>query len=213
MTLNSGLARRILLAAILGVVALLAVVSPRVGYATPNEQAEPDSFDILIHALRYAEEKRTYIPDDSPIVPINRSLTEWFINEVVNPNIPTSHGHFRDKAELLGKIEYYHPNNAILETLAYLRKYDLLSVALAETLAGLYIESIAEYTDDTPETVRELLTSRVSMAMSDRAALVALYNATDGDNWDDNTNWLSDLPLNYWHRIRVYGGTSHSSGT
>ena len=26
----------------------------------------------------------------------------------------------------------------------------------------------------------------------DRAALVALYEATDGDNWTDNTNWLSD---------------------
>ena len=27
---------------------------------------------------------------------------------------------------------------------------------------------------------------------TDRAALVALYNATDGDNWANNTNWLSD---------------------
>ena len=26
----------------------------------------------------------------------------------------------------------------------------------------------------------------------DRAALVALYNATDGPNWNDNTNWLSE---------------------
>ena len=32
----------------------------------------------------------------------------------------------------------------------------------------------------------------------DRAALVALYNATDGDNWKDNTNWLSDKPLGEW---------------
>ena len=34
-----------------------------------------------------------------------------------------------------------------------------------------------------------------------RAALVALYNATDGDNWDDNTNWLSDRPLDEWHGV------------
>ena len=27
---------------------------------------------------------------------------------------------------------------------------------------------------------------------SDRAALIALYNATDGANWTDNTNWLSN---------------------
>ena len=25
---------------------------------------------------------------------------------------------------------------------------------------------------------------------SERDALIALYNSTDGDNWNDNTNWL-----------------------
>ena len=35
----------------------------------------------------------------------------------------------------------------------------------------------------------------------DRAALVALYNATDGDNWTNNTNWLSDRPIGQWHGI------------
>ena len=35
------------------------------------------------------------------------------------------------------------------------------------------------------------------------AALVALYNATDGDNWKDNTNWLSDKPLREWHGVRT----------
>ena len=29
-------------------------------------------------------------------------------------------------------------------------------------------------------------------------ALVALYNATDGPNWNDNTNWLTDAPLGDW---------------
>ena len=35
----------------------------------------------------------------------------------------------------------------------------------------------------------------------DRAALVALYNAANGDNWKDNTNWLSDKPLDQWHGV------------
>ena len=35
----------------------------------------------------------------------------------------------------------------------------------------------------------------------DRAALVALYHATDGPNWDTNTNWLSDEPLGDWHGV------------
>ena len=37
--------------------------------------------------------------------------------------------------------------------------------------------------------------------LSDRAALVALYNATGGPNWTDNTNWLSDKPLGEWHGV------------
>ncbi len=41
---------------------------------------------------------------------------------------------------------------------------------------------------------------------SDRAALVALYNATDGPNWHNNTNWLSDKPLGEWHGITTGNG-------
>ena len=37
----------------------------------------------------------------------------------------------------------------------------------------------------------------------DREALVALYHATDGDNWEDNTNWLTDAPLNEWYGVRT----------
>ena len=35
----------------------------------------------------------------------------------------------------------------------------------------------------------------------DRVALVALYNATDGPNWVDNTNWLTDAPLGEWYGV------------
>ena len=33
---------------------------------------------------------------------------------------------------------------------------------------------------------------------TDREALVALYNATDGSNWHNNSNWLSDVPIRHW---------------
>ena len=35
----------------------------------------------------------------------------------------------------------------------------------------------------------------------DRAALVALYRATDGGSWTKNTNWLSDRPIREWHGV------------
>ena len=38
-------------------------------------------------------------------------------------------------------------------------------------------------------------------AATDREALVALYNATDGENWDKSANWLSDAPLGEWKGV------------
>ena len=39
--------------------------------------------------------------------------------------------------------------------------------------------------------------------ISDRAVLVILYNATDGPNWKNNTNWLTDAPLGDWYGVEV----------
>lgn len=43
------------------------------------------------------------------------------------------------------------------------------------------------------------------VAMTDSLALVALYNATNGANWTNNTNWLTG-PVNTWHGITVESG-------
>ena len=43
-------------------------------------------------------------------------------------------------------------------------------------------------------------------AETDREALVALYNATDGPNWTYNDNWLSDAPLGEWLDVTTDDG-------
>ena len=43
--------------------------------------------------------------------------------------------------------------------------------------------------------------------ITDREALVALYNVTDGANWKNNSNWLSDQQIGAW-----YGVTTNSNG-
>ena len=35
----------------------------------------------------------------------------------------------------------------------------------------------------------------------DRETLVALYNATGGANWTNNTNWLTNAPIGQWHGV------------
>ena len=36
--------------------------------------------------------------------------------------------------------------------------------------------------------------------------MVALYNATDGENWNISTNWLSDAPLGEWEGVSTDQG-------
>ena len=41
--------------------------------------------------------------------------------------------------------------------------------------------------------------------VSDRDVLTALYEATDGPNWTNSQNWLTDAPLEEWHGVDVDG--------
>ena len=38
---------------------------------------------------------------------------------------------------------------------------------------------------------------------TDRSALIALHEATDGANWTVNRNWGSSAPLGAWHGVTV----------
>ena len=42
--------------------------------------------------------------------------------------------------------------------------------------------------------------------LSERDVLVALYNATDGANWTNNTNWLTDNDISTWYGVSVSNG-------
>ena len=47
--------------------------------------------------------------------------------------------------------------------------------------------------------------AQITVEHPDRAALVTLYNATDGANWVNNDNWLTDAPLGNWYGVEVDG--------
>ena len=42
---------------------------------------------------------------------------------------------------------------------------------------------------------------RAGTEATERAALMALYNSTDGANWTTNTNWGSTEPISTWHGV------------
>ena len=47
------------------------------------------------------------------------------------------------------------------------------------------------------------VTVEITVEDHDRAALVALYEATDGPDWIDSENWLSDAPLGEWYGVET----------
>ena len=42
---------------------------------------------------------------------------------------------------------------------------------------------------------------------TDKDALIALYCATDGDNWTNKTGWLTDMPIHDWFGVWAPAGT------
>ena len=44
-------------------------------------------------------------------------------------------------------------------------------------------------------------TTILATPTSDRTALIALYNATDGANWANNKNWISDASMGDWYGV------------
>eukprot|EP00752_Nemacystus_decipiens_P016381 g14643.t1 len=44
-----------------------------------------------------------------------------------------------------------------------------------------------------------------TMAQTDRDALSALHNATDGPKWKNNTNWNTDADLSEWYGVKLNG--------
>ncbi|MCD8291146.1 MAG: hypothetical protein LUC91_06555 [Prevotella sp.] len=43
----------------------------------------------------------------------------------------------------------------------------------------------------------------ITFYYAERGALVQLYNATNGDLWNDNTNWCSSEPLGNWYGVTL----------
>lgn len=48
------------------------------------------------------------------------------------------------------------------------------------------------------------------LAEEQRAYLEKLYKATNGDQWTNNTNWLSDRPLSEWYGVEMSGDSEGS---
>ena len=72
-----------------------------------------------------------------------------------------------------------------------------LALLLAVTACG---DALVEPPRHADPSAQQMLMPRQA---TDRAALVALYEATGGPDWTRSDNWLTDKPLNEWYGIGV----------
>ena len=62
-------------------------------------------------------------------------------------------------------------------------------------------EGMATITASTGAASGSAVVTVAQVAHPDRMALVALYEATDGPNWVNSENWLTDAPLGEWYGV------------
>ena len=53
------------------------------------------------------------------------------------------------------------------------------------------------------QTQTAMASAKVTVVISERAALMALYDLTGGPNWTSSENWLTGRPLGEWHGVEV----------
>ena len=76
------------------------------------------------------------------------------------------------------------------------------AVSVAQVNESGLVMAVAEGTATITATTANVRgTAEITVQNPDRAALLALYNATDGPHWVDNKNWLTDAPLGEWYGV------------
>ena len=69
------------------------------------------------------------------------------------------------------------------------------------TGAGNGTTDISARSGEATDSVAVTVDDPAGAIAADRAALVALYNATGGSNWTNSHNWLTDRPLSSWSGV------------
>ncbi len=84
------------------------------------------------------------------------------------------------------------------------RAFLVVGVLLLITACGIVLLLISVYSSDKEYELAPLTPVQTSPETV-REALIALFNATDGENWSDNDGWLSDAPIGEWSGVTTDG--------
>ena len=157
-------------------------------------------FEFMIAVLADAEDKGILTEDTKEL------MADWFIENLLAPGAEESPDRIRERLS----VREHSSFRFLIYVLADAKDKGVLSDEISELLSDLLThELIAPHTGETPEQIDERLSAWPArnviplLPPDDRAVLIEFYNATDGPNWADNTNWLSDEPLGEWYGVVV----------
>ena len=149
--------------------------SGRSGYAPADQVA----FDALVVGKR--------IVGDDPSKHYSDFVSPGRLREFEDGEIYTGRYTYRNTGPNSGRFEtYYDDGDRCTWDLTF-------DSATTGTATGT-----CDY--EPPTTSRWRLVD-IPTAADDRGALVALYNTTGGENWTNDTNWLSSAPLAQWYGV------------
>ena len=134
----------------------------------------------------------------------------WLSNNDLSGSIPATLGNLTNLTQfalsyndLSGSIPA-ELGNLVNLTFLYLDGNEL-SGCVPDALRDVTNNDLADvglrFCSDPTPTPTPTPTATATPDPANRAALVALYNATDGANWTNKTNWLSAEPVSTWHGV------------
>ena len=85
------------------------------------------------------------------------------------------------------------------------------TITVTDVNDGTFTKTTEKVFEIKRNTIKPISTMKVETVVDweaiyakERAALIDLYNATDGNNWKNNTNWCSDLPIDEWYGVNIH---------
>lgn len=108
------------------------------------------------------------------------SIGQSFVIVYAAPNL-----NMTDETELNVVSPCVFSSNASVDLIAGTSYYVLVHRNDVNVLSNIFL-------DETPD---------LPVPDTERDALIALYNSTNGDNWIDNSNWNTDAPISSWHGV------------